>query len=82
MKIALDYDGTYTLNPAFWDEVIEMSRHFGVSMVCVTMRAPTEPVTMPCEVIYTSMERKGHFMYALKRMPDVWIDDRPDRVFK
>jgi hypothetical protein len=73
LKIALDYDGTYTLAPDLWDTFIDAAIRSGNEVVCVTMRYPSEPVVMPrCKVIYTSRKAKDAFYPA-----DVWIDDRP-----
>ena len=41
-------------------------------MTCVTMRYPTEPIDMPCDVFYTSRKAK-----AMAFKADVWIDDSP-----
>lgn len=90
MLIALDYDKTYTLDPVFWEDFIVNAKTRGHEVVIVTLRFPDVPIQPPpgdtgvssVEVIYTSMKPKGVFMYELKRVPDVWIDDRPDRVFK
>lgn len=76
MKIALDHDGTYSEDPAFWDGVIALAAKHGHEMVCVTMRYPSEPVEMPIEVIYTSRQAKADHFRA-----DVWIDDAPHWIF-
>jgi hypothetical protein len=34
------------------------------------------------QIIYTSMEAKGQHMAKLARHPDIWIDDKPHRVFR
>lgn len=72
MKIAIDYDGTYTADPALWRLFIEQAKSAGHSVTCVTMRYPHEPVDMPCEVFYTSRKAKAVAFDA-----DVWIDDSP-----
>jgi len=79
MLVALDYDGTYTLDPRFWDQFIRHAQDHGHVVVCVTMRYPSEPIEMPCqlEVIYTSRVAKAAFMANIGRKVDIWIDDSP-----
>ncbi len=72
MKIAIDYDGTYTQDPALWNAFIGQAELAGHSVTCVTMRYPTEPIDMPCDVFYTSRKAK-----AMAFKADVWIDDSP-----
>lgn len=38
MLIALDYDGTYTADPVFWETFIVSARVHGHTVVCITMR--------------------------------------------
>lgn len=82
MRIALDHDRTYTLDPVLWDAWVDHAKKRGHEVVCVTMRYPHEPIQMPCEVIYTSRGAKAPFMAALGRMPDVWIDDAPHWILE
>lgn len=79
MRIALDYDGTYTADPGMWNTFIELARLRGHEIFIVTMRYPTEPVSplpMDIEVIYTSRQAKARHAQA-----DIWIDDNPQFVF-
>ena len=76
--VALDYDGTYTAMPAVWDRFIEAAQNAGHRVVCVTMRHPTEPVNVPCEVIYTSRQAKLLFTQRLGLTVNIWIDDMPE----
>lgn len=76
MRIALDYDGTYTRDPAMWDRFIADAVANGHLVVCVTMRHPHEPIQMPCEVVYTGRKAKAAFWPA-----DVYIDDKPHWLF-
>jgi hypothetical protein len=80
--IALDHDGTYTADPSLWNAWIENAQEHGHEVLCITMRYPTEPISMPCEVVYTSRLAKGPHMAALGRMPDIWIDDKPHWIFQ
>jgi len=38
MLIALDYDGTYTADPIFWDTFIASAQSHGHGVACITMR--------------------------------------------
>lgn len=78
MRIALDYDGTYTRDPILWADFISSAIGGGHEVVCVTMRHESEPVTgMPCEIIYTDRKAKMFHMAKIGRPVDVWIDDNP-----
>lgn len=78
MRIALDYDDTYTRDPVFWAAFIQMARTRGHEVMIVTMRYPREPVQdVPCEVIYTGRSAKKDFLEARGIIIDVWIDDSP-----
>lgn len=80
MRIALDYDGTYTRDPEFWDKFIVAAVVAGHQVVCVTQRFPEERAAIGCPVIFTSRQTpKAKFV--LDQMPDVWIDDQPQRIF-
>lgn len=78
MRIALDYDGTYTLAPGFWNGFIMNASCQGHEVICVTMRYPdSQAVVMPCPIHYTSYKAKVPFMEAAGVKIDVWIDDIP-----
>lgn len=72
MKIALDYDGTYTADPGLFDSFIKMAHERGHEVICVTMRYPEESIQMPCSIVYTSRKAK-----AVAFAADLWIDDSP-----
>lgn len=81
MLISLDYDKTYTRDPALWDAFIasaEAARH---QVICLTMRHPHERISMPCPVIYTKRMAKKPYAEALGLSVDVWIDDTPGWIF-
>lgn len=80
MRIALDYDGTYTRAREFWDGVIESAKGRGIEFVCITMRSPDEGIQMPCPIFYTS--REGKLFWCARRglKVDVWIDDQPEFI--
>ncbi len=81
MKIALDYDGTYTLDSKFWQSFIDLAKSNGHEVWIVTMRYPTEPIDIHEKIVYTSRrakksqcERRGYYF-------DIWIDDSPEWLF-
>ena len=82
MRIALDYDGTYTKAPDFWDKFIRDCASHGHTIICVTMRYPTEPVQMICPVVYTSREAKARHTMMNGIEFDIWIDDNPLWIYQ
>lgn len=83
MLIALDYDGTYTADPALWNEFVSSARRRGHEVHIVTMRAECEPVRIGCQVDrihYTDRKAKRPFMQARGYMVQVWIDDMPEFI--
>ena len=80
MLIALDYDYTYTRDPAFWSAFITTAVQAGHNVVCVSMRFPHEPISMPCEVIYTGRKAKKPYSLSIGLLVDVWIDDSPEFI--
>lgn len=75
MRIALDYDGTYTADPQLWDEFIRNAKARGHEVTMVTMRsAEHERIPNPpaCDIIYTGRKAKRTFYNA-----DIVIDDAP-----
>lgn len=73
LKIALDYDGTYTADPVLFDLFVEAAHQLGHQVTIVTMRYPHEEIRhAPCEVVYTSRKAKSTVFQA-----DIWIDDKP-----
>ncbi len=87
MKLALDYDGTFTADPDLWMRFINTAHERGHQVSIVTMRYPEEPIIdalatlVGQRVHYT--ERKGKMAYATNRgvVFDVWIDDFPIFIF-
>jgi hydroxymethylpyrimidine pyrophosphatase-like HAD family hydrolase len=78
MLIALDYDKTYTADPALWDDFIQSAKDRGHTVKIVTMRRPDEVIEYaPVDVIYTSRKAKAVVVNA-----DIWIDDSPAWIFQ
>lgn len=89
MRISLDYDGTYTADPATWDKFIALMFAGGHDVRVVTMRSPTKDRTADL----VKLERKVQIIYtdgAAKRfhltnrdsdwVPEIWIEDKPEAV--
>ena len=87
MKIALDFDGTYTLSPKFWSTFVDMAIMQGHDIRIVTMRNPGQtPDTGFSEkilpVIYTSRKQKREHCDEIGWHPDIWIDDSPELIVR
>jgi hypothetical protein len=86
MKIALDFDDTYTRDPELWDQFITLaqSRGHDIRIVTFRKRAMTDPVLdylatkMP--VIFTEYTQKRHFTNEMNWLVDIWIDDSPEFI--
>lgn len=88
MKIALDYDQTYTLDPEAWDEFCDMMVDNGHEVYIVTARSPTLDnidgilnTDYEIPIIYCDGVAKRfvcHHYYNLDI--DVWVDDKPQSV--
>lgn len=84
MKIAPDYDGTYTADRELWDSFILHARQRGHEVHIVTMRFESEPVklgTIVDAVHYTSRTAKKLYMSTLGLYYQIWIDDQPELLF-
>lgn len=87
MKIALDYDDTYTLCPNLWDDFIDLCLRQGFDIRIVTHRhekfdrVPSLYYNIP--VIYTNGVAKAWWCHHYEDFdPDVWIDDKPKSVIE
>lgn len=86
MKIALDWDGTYTADPKFWHNFVLMCGCFGHEVRIVTMRTPAmvdealSHIGEKVPIIFTSSAQKREFCVSIGWMPDIWIDDSPEFI--
>lgn len=89
MKIALDYDGTYTLDPEFWNAVMARAKYNGHDVRIVTARDERFDRTPALieleervEVIYCrGVAKKWYLSHnGGDFQPDVWIDDKPESI--
>lgn len=87
MKIALDFDGTFTAAPALWITFIDLARRFGHEVRIVTMRCAIKDginwahagcLLPPAEVIWCDGQPKRDYCRTVAKWePDIWIDDDP-----
>ncbi len=85
MQIALDYDGTYTEDPEFWEEVKSLADFFGHSIFFVTKRGPNNKGEIPVgdwQVHYCDRKAKVEYCKLKDIEVNVWIDDDPVNLFK
>ena len=84
LTLSLDFDDTYTRDPAFWDSFIELAKKKGHRVYCVTLRHPQESADVmnalqnKVEKIFcTGRKSKRAFTRELGIHIDIWIDDMP-----
>jgi hypothetical protein len=91
MNISLDYDGTYTRDPDFWNAVVASAMMRGHIVYVVTFRTPEQGVEVlnsigkivgKDHVYFTSMQSKRNYMEKNGISIDVWIDDMPDCIIR
>lgn len=85
MRIALDYDGTYTEDPELWDEFIASAVERGHDVTIVTMRSEDIqqiPHNIEADIIYTDLKGKRDYCARDGIEFDVWIDDHPEWVVR
>lgn len=87
MRIALDYDDTYTRDPIMWDVFIDYAIERGHDIRIVTFRSESMnnadiewTIGDRIPVIYTGGQRKRVCCYAQGFMVQVWIDDMPEII--
>lgn len=85
INIAIDFDGTFTANPALFCQLIGMMLKYGVDVRLVTFRFSTgnnsdihtwaERLNVP--VIFTEGKQKESFCEGIGWKPTIWVDDDP-----
>jgi hypothetical protein len=87
MLLVLDYDGTYTRDPLFWDAAIALCAQYKHDIIVATMRHEHEGAAvredlghLVKDILFTSRLAKHKHVYAAGYNPSVWIDDRPDYI--
>jgi hypothetical protein len=91
LRIAIDYDDTFTADPVFWAKFIGKAREFGHLPMIVTCRHNT-PETLHhidehleehgcmVPVFMSSLVAKRPYMEDRGINVDIWIDDKPESV--
>jgi len=89
MYIALDYDDTYTLDPAAWDEFILMMQEHQHEVYIVTGRSKPIPKKhrkhlsdLVDGIYYTGGKAKKPYMERIGIYINIWCDDNPKRILK
>ena len=82
LKIALDYDETFTKDPWLWQMFVAAAKERGHEVKIVTSRYKEMTIdneqleecadVMGIDIIYTGMEQKSYHYEA-----DIWLDDYP-----
>lgn len=86
MKIALDYDRCYNVDPDAWDEFICLFESRGHEVIIVTARSQTKDniddrVLHGIDIIYCDGVAKKWFCHHHADTDfDVWIDDKPEGI--
>ena len=89
LKIALDYDNTYTASPRAWEYLINEMRSWDWDIRIVTMRcgiqdnildAPGDLFREALPIIYCNGVPKKEVCEAWNWVPDIWIDDKPESI--
>lgn len=86
MRLSLDFDKTYTLDPPTWDRVVRVFRDAGHEVWVVTMRfdagseADEVHQALAGKVdgfIFTGRKAKLPYVESIGHKIDVWMDDSP-----
>ena len=83
MKIALDYDETFTADPRVFTQLVSILKAAGHTVTFVTYRDgrfPNDDISadaqaLDIEIVFTSGQQKQHVFEA-----DIWIDDSPETI--
>lgn len=89
--ISIDYDHTYTADPALWDSFIASAKRRGHTVICVTLRKPTSLKGQEVSkwlaykvdaIVFTSGKAKDEAVLVLGWDVDIWIDDDVQYILK
>lgn len=87
LLISVDYDGTYSADPATFDLIISELQANGHEVMIITARGDNDPVkvnsNLGIKVYYTEGADKDPYMRDTHGINiDIWIEDRPQSVGK
>ena len=87
MKIALDYDDTYTSNFVLWSQIVRLLKSHGCDVRFVTARVDygigyngdirASAIGLDIPIIYCDHKSKESVCKSIGWVPDIWIDDTP-----
>lgn len=85
MRIAIDYDKTFSAAPQMWIEVVSTMRSYGHHVFLVTNRKADDPIPLKAKqhfsgTFYAGPKFKREHMEKLGIKIDIWIDDMPGTV--
>jgi len=92
MNIAIDFDGTWTLDPWFWAFFAGACENDLHKLYIITRREPiNDPrdlmsfrnkhnIPYSVEIYFASGQFKRHYAESIGLKIDVWIDDEPGTV--
>ncbi len=88
MKIALDYDKTFTNDRSLFSLFVEAAMNKGHDIKFVTARhsqctnkdIKRDAANLGIDIIYTDGRKKQPVMEEFFWIPDVWIDDDPSNI--
>jgi len=91
MQIGLDFDDTYTLDPEAWNTFIRYFVSRGHVVYCTTYRGPEKSAEVYATIgevvgrdrcFFTNGTPKKQYMRSHGILIDVWIDDKPKKIYK
>ena len=80
MLFAIDYDGTYSADPALWEQFATNALANGHDVIICTGRAFRPEVSTTLLVYCSGGQAKAEYLASEGVFPDVWIDDDPASV--
>lgn len=87
MKLAIDFDGTYTADPCFFRELMALAARHGHACVIVTGRSDEPPwgdqvreSAGAVPIVFAAGGWKRSAALRAGHAIDVWIDDVPEYV--
>lgn len=87
MKIALDFDGTFTEEPDLWVDFIRAFQSKGHKIYIVTFRSPHQRHeamdylnVLGVRTIFTDRTPKKKYCDKHGIKIDIWIDDQPELI--
>lgn len=89
IKVAVDYDDTFTLNPALMSRLTRVLKSAGCEVKIVTWRHSIAEGNnilemaskhLEIDVIYCGGQPKQAICKYLGWEPDVWVDDKPETI--